>query len=53
MPIIVILVCFDKKFTLQEYLFYVRYKEGSDNAVAEDSHQRCDTVSSGKRFRTF
>lgn len=26
MPIIVIIVCFDKKVTLQEYLFYVRYK---------------------------
>jgi len=25
-PIIVIIVCFDKKFTLQEYLLYVRYK---------------------------
>lgn len=25
-PIIVFIVCFDKKFTLQEYLFYVRYK---------------------------
>jgi hypothetical protein len=26
MPVIVIIVCFDKKFTLQEYLLYVRHK---------------------------
>jgi len=27
--------------------------QGSDNVVAEDSHQRCDTVSSGERFPMF
>jgi len=26
MPIIVIILCFDKKFTFQEYLFFVRHK---------------------------
>jgi hypothetical protein len=52
MPIIVIIVCFGKKICIAK-VFVVCEMQGSDNAVAEDSHWRCDTVSSGERFPMF
>jgi hypothetical protein len=49
MPIIVIIVFFDKNLHCKS----ICETQGSDSAVADDSRQRCDTVSSGERFSMF
>jgi hypothetical protein len=51
MPIIVIIVCFDKKLTLQEYLFYVRYNVLT--VLLLKIHVRDVTVSLDERFPMF